>query len=105
MLFADSPMDVGMLAVCHALWPNGGKGFSAINLRLEDTLTLEVPELASCALKDDTKIEVPEVFDTLHGLFSSQEILGTGEDQSTMLTESYSRLEYPGNEVGQFSLR
>ena len=86
-----------MLAECYALWPNGGKGFSAINLRLEDTLTLEVPELASCALKDDTKIEVPEVFDTLHGLFSSQEILGTGEDQSTMLTESYSWLEHPGN--------
>jgi hypothetical protein len=97
MLCADSPIDVGMLAECYALWPNGGKGFAAINLRLEDTLTLEVPELETRALKEDTKIEVPEVFDTLHGLFSSQDILGPSEDQSTTLTETYSWLENPGN--------
>lgn len=97
MLCADSPIDVGMLAECYALWPNGGKGFAAINLRLEDTLSLEVPELETRALKEDTKIEVTEVFDTLHGLFSSQDILGPSEDQSTTLTESYGWLEHPGN--------
>jgi hypothetical protein len=97
MLCADSPIDIGMLAECYALWPNGGKGFAAINLRLEDTLKLEVPELETRALKDDVKVGATEVFDTLHGLFSSQDILGPSVDQSTTLTESYGWLEHPGN--------
>ena len=97
MLCAESPIDIGMLAECYALWPNGGKGFAAINLRLEDTLNESIPELDSKALKPDAKIESTEVFDTLHGLFSSQDILGPSEDQSTTLTESYSWLEHPGN--------
>jgi hypothetical protein len=37
------------------------------------------------------------VYDTLHGLFSSQDILGPSEDQNTTLTETYSWLEHPGN--------
>jgi len=97
MLCADSPIDIGMVAECYALWPNGGKGFAAINLRLEDTLNVAVPELQTRALKEDAKIETTEVFDTLHGLFSSQDILGPSEDQSTTLTESYGWLEHPGN--------
>ena len=97
MLCADSPIDVGMLAECYALWPNGGKGFAAINLRLEDTLKIEVPELETHALKEAAKVEATEVFDTLHGLFSSQDILGPSEDQNAILTESYGWLEHPGN--------
>jgi hypothetical protein len=97
MLCADSPVDVGMLTDCYSLWPNGGKGFAAINLRLEDTLQEFFPELKVVPLKAEAKIEATEVYDTLHGLFTSQDILGPSEDQSTTISESYGWLEQPGN--------
>lgn len=97
MLCAESPVDRGMLADCYSLWPDGGKAFATINLRLEDTLQEAFPELEVMPLKGEAKIEATEVYDTLHGLFSSQDILGPSEDQSKTISESYGWLEQPGN--------
>jgi hypothetical protein len=97
MLCAESPTDTCLLAESYALWPNGGKDFPTINLRLEDTLAEAFPELEMVPLKNTTRIEETEVYDTLHGLFNAQDILGASEDQSTELHETYSWLEHPGN--------
>ena len=97
MLCAESPSDTCILSDAYALWPNGGKDFAAINLRLEDTLSEAFPELEVLPMKAQTKIENAEVFDTLHGLFNVQDIMGTSEDQSTNLNETYSWLEQPAN--------
>ncbi len=97
MLCSESPTDVSLLAESYALWPNGGKDFAKINLRLEDTLGEAFPELELVPLKNTAKIAETEVYDTLHGLFNAQDILGASEDQSTELHETYSWLEHPGN--------
>lgn len=97
MLCAESPVDRGMLADCYSLWPNGGKDFAIINLRLEDSLQEAFPELQVLPLKGDAKIESAEVYDTLHGLFTSQDILGPSEDQNKTISETYGWLEQPGN--------
>lgn len=97
MLCAESPTDVSLLVESYALWPGGGKDFPTINLRLEDTLEEAFPELEFIPLKNVAKVEETEVYDTLHGLFNAQDILGASEDQSTELHETYSWLEHPGN--------
>ena len=97
MLCAEAPSDTCLLAESYALWPGGGKQFPTFNLRMEDTLSEAYPELAVVPLKPEAKIESTEVFDTLHGLFNVQDIMGASEDQSTTLSESYSWLEHPAN--------
>lgn len=97
MLCVESPSDIAILSDAYALWPGGGKDFPTINLSLEDTLAEAFPELVVLPLKGGVKIESTEVFDTLHGLFNVQDIMGASEDQSTNLNESYSWLEQPAN--------
>ena len=99
MLCATSPSDIGMLTDCYALWPDGGNGFAAANLRIEDTLAESFPEFEIKELRATLKIAPgeTEVFDTMHGLFSAQEILGPSADQSDKLREEFCWLEHPGN--------
>lgn len=97
MLCAAAPGDSTMLAESYALWPGAGKDFPIINSKMEQMLSQAYPELSILPLKNQDRIESAELFDTLHGLFNVQDIMGASEDQSTNLIESYSWLEQPAN--------
>lgn len=99
MLAAGSPQDITMLVECYGLWPKGGGGFSDTNLLLEKRLGDLLPELEIGPLKADVKLDSSqsEVYDTLHGLFSSQNILGPSENQVELVSEKFCWLEHPGN--------
>lgn len=99
MLSASGPRDIHLLVDCYGLWPGQGEGITEANLLLEDVLGQLVPEHTILALKSDAKIESgkSEVFDTLHGLFSSQDLLGPSENQNELVTEDFYWLEQPAN--------
>ncbi|MDG1443572.1 MAG: hypothetical protein P8R02_12930 [Pseudomonadales bacterium] len=99
MLSASGPRDIHLLVDCYGLWPGQGEGITNANLLLEDTLGQLVPEYDILALKTDSKLQSlqSEVYDTLHGLFNSQDLLGPSENQNEMVTESFCWLEQPAN--------
>jgi|TARA_B110000483_G_scaffold144175_1_gene172123 hypothetical protein len=99
MLSASGPRDIHLLVDCYGLWPGQGEGITEANLQLEDMLGQLVPERDIIALKTDIKLQSvqSEVFDTLHGLFSSQDLLGPSENQNDLVTENFCWLEQPAN--------
>ncbi len=98
MLASASPSDVNMLVECYGLWPKGGVAFTDANLILEEMLGKIVPEREVVPLKSGRPDSgQPEVYDTLHGFFSSRDILGPAENQNELVHEEFCWLEYPGN--------
>ena len=84
MLSASGSRDVHLLVDRYGFWPGQGDGITDANLLLEDVLGQLVPERNILALKTDAKLHSvqSEVFDTLRGLFSCQDLLCPSENQN-----------------------
>ena len=91
MLSASGPRGIHLLVDYYGLWPVQGEGITEANLQLRDMLGQLVPERDFIALKTDIKLwsVQSEVFDTLHGLFSSQDLLGPSETKMTWLRKIF----------------
>jgi hypothetical protein len=99
MLQAENPEDDEFLLDQFALWGKAEEQFSDLNSGWEQILQKYSEFIPEAPIKSRSRITSNEtaVYDELGGLFSSQPLLGTAENQRKTLKESLSWMELPDN--------